>query len=149
MKIELLFESLEEFAGFVVSASFLEFDTGRTTESQLKKSRRLLSTEAYWPLLSHVYRVRVGDIVYSVNEDSGEAQCVDCEISNYIVNDVQIGNDTIWMRTDDGGKVYGAGRVFEQIKKLPYSFLLRVGWRTDYQSYVFRKLSHLGGSCAT
>lgn len=140
MKISLFFESPEEFARFVNSASFLDFNPGFTMDvAHFKETRMILPMNAYWPLLSHVCEVRVGDIVYTVKEDSQESQRVDCVVANYMLNTAQMENDSIWMHADDGVRVLGAKRVFEQVKKLPDSFLLREGWCTDHRSYVFRK----------
>lgn len=143
MKITIAFESFEELAQFVLSASLLDFKSGSLSHGKIwrfQKNEMLLPTSSFWPLLSHVCEVGVGDITYTVKEIT-ESENVDFKIFNYMLNDTQTENDSISIVFPTDGKqhLHGSQHVREFIEKCPDSFLLRVGWRTDYQDYIFRK----------
>jgi|GEM_PF-6321656 len=134
MKIELHFDSAKEFSLFICSAAALDFKTIPQMGVDLS---RCLSTETYWPFLDHVSSVHVLNVTYMVQANSARFESEDCKVINYMINDVQMKNDTIEIRGVEN--LHGSERVREYIETLPRSFGLRAGWRTEYLNYIFQK----------
>jgi hypothetical protein len=114
MKIILILDSQEEFSQFICSTA-----------------------ERYWSLMDNVSEVCIGDVIYAVAPDT-KHQPANVQVVNYMLNDVQIENDSIWI-SKNGETFSGSQLVRRHIEELPENFSLRVGWRTDYSEYSFTR----------
>jgi len=133
MKVKLFFDSRDEFVEFVLSASSIHFGS----EFQVIKKRK--NRFDGFDFLELVPEVEVEKVRYSVARASSD-QKAEYTIINYMLNDVQIKNDLVFFTTNRRGRE-GAGSqdIMNLFTKLPESFILRVGWRTDYEEFIFRK----------
>ena len=139
MKIKLLFDTTDEFAVFILSASSIKFDL------EFKRTKTDLPRLDFIHSLSEV---EVAGVTYSVEYlENREPKPKDVKfmIRNYMLNDVQIENDFVYIETDGQKEtIDGSQKVREHLnKKLPNCFLLSVGWRTDWSDYVFRNKNTL------
>lgn len=87
----------------------------------------------------NVAEVRVGAVVYSITE--GQPPYLNLPmVVNYMLNKIQRENDSIFLRTADGSSLCGSQEVCSFFNnELPERFVLRVGWRTDYQDLLFSR----------
>ena len=129
MKINLFFDSKNEFAEFILSASSIHFGS---------KFQEMKDRNFHLEFLELVYEVGVERTRYSVVRASF-GQKAEYTIINYMLNDVQIENDSVYFTNDRGGGGNGSQDVRNLLAGLPESFVLRVGWRTDYEEFIFSK----------
>ncbi|MBL7045347.1 MAG: hypothetical protein ISR98_01995 [Parcubacteria group bacterium] len=132
MKIKLFFDSVEEFAVFILSASSMKLDL---------EYKRLKTNYPQLGFLHMISEVHVNGTAYSVEHIGNKEPAVAYKIVNFMLNDVQIKNDAVYI-TGLAEDIDGSEKVHEHILKgLPESFLLIEGWRTDHTNYLFRKLN--------
>jgi len=134
MKIKLSFDSLDEFVVFILSASSIKFDLmfqQMNTDLPIKE------------FLANVNMIQIEDIAYSViSADSLETKLnIECSVVNYMLNKPQIENDSVFIKfNSEHETIYGSQNVREYFNEsLPDTFLLRTGWRTEYEEFVFCK----------
>ncbi len=132
MKIKLFFDSVDEFAVFILSASSMKLDL---------EYKRLKTDSPQPAFLYMVSEVHVNGVTYSVEHVGNKEPEVAYKIVNFMLNDKQIENDAVYI-TGLAEDIDGSEKVQEYILKgLPESFLLTEGWQTDYENYLFSKLN--------
>ncbi len=134
MKIKLSFDSLDEFAVFILSASSINFDL---------MFQRMNTDLPVKEFLANVNIIQVEDVTYSVKSNNSlESKLdVDCSVINYMLNKAQIENGSVLVSfSNEDETIVGSQKVREYFNKnLPDTFLLRVGWRTEYTEFTFCK----------
>lgn len=133
MKIQLFFDSVDEFAVFVLSASSIRFDL---------MFQRIKTDFPRKDFLNSVDMIKIDNTSYSVKPHRyTEPQNIDYSIINYMLNDTQIEYDSVFIKfNDDRDAIIGSQNIRKYINNnLPDVFLLRVGWRTDYDEFLFIK----------
>lgn len=139
MKFSLHFDSVSEFVQFIISVSSIRI------EYPYKKLHsppyRYTSANDIWFALRSVV-VREDEETesryYKVREIADTQPPDIFEISNFMCNETQIGNEYIFVAFD-GQVVQGIRNVTELLEqKFPRQFLLKVGWRTDHITLQFK-----------
>ncbi len=134
MKIKLSFDSQDEFAVFILSVSSINFDL---------MFQRMNTDLPVKEFLANVNMIQIEDVTYSVKSDNSlESKLdIDCSVISYMLNTEQIENDSVFIKINSEHEVItGSQKVREYFNEnLPDTFLLRIGWRTDYTEFVFCK----------
>lgn len=133
MKVKLSFDSKDEFAEFILSASSIRF------ESKFQQMKKGGCLHRFPDFLELVCEIEVEEVRYSVAKASF-GQEAKYKIFNYMLNIEQIKYDAVHFVNDRGENREGSQNTQGLLMRLPESFVLRIGWVTDYEEFVFKKL---------
>jgi hypothetical protein len=130
MKIKLFFDTVQDFADFILASASIELRSVPGTVFERIDNPTFLGC---------VIEIQVSTVTYTLSK---------CEmhnlerpmVVNYMCNAVQRAADHVFILNLMGQIPKGSQAIREFFEKqLPEKFELRTGWRTDFEEFVFTR----------